>query len=229
MCIRDSGGIGTSARGLEGRIVNEGTFIKRGAGQLGFRVKLENRGLMRFEEGRVLVERQPSGDGQLFLSGGELQFAGGELALYLQSINGASLGLADGLISGFGRIINFGGGFGSRVENRALVRLDAPGKALELVAMEYRQTAAGELAVTLGAAGCGQLLGDPSWIVSLNGRLRVELEPGFVPDLGQTFTVIPRSRNGTFAEVVLPSLGNGRKLEVSYPAGQVVLTVVPGP
>jgi len=30
-------------------------------------------------------------------------------------------------------------------------------------------------------------------------------------------------------QVVLPSLGNDRKLEVSYPAGQVVLTVVPGP
>lgn len=223
------GSIGTSARGLEGRIVNEGTFIKRGAGQLGFRVKLENRGLMRFEAGRVLVERQPSGDGQLSLSGGELQFAGGELALYLQSINGASLGLADGVLSGFGRILNLGGGFGSRVENRALVRLDAPGKALEIVAMEYRQTAAGELAVTLGADGCGQLLGDPSWMVSLNGRLRVVLEPDFVPDLGQTFTILPRSRNGTFAEVVLPSVGHDRKLELSYPAGQVVLTVVPGP
>jgi hypothetical protein len=43
-----------------------------------------------------------------------------------------------------------------------------------------------------------------------------------------TFTIIPRSRNGTFAEVVLPNLGNNRKLEISYPAGQVVLTVVPG-
>jgi hypothetical protein len=226
-----SGGISTSARGLEGRLVNEGTFVKRGPGQLGFRVKLENRGLMRFEEGQVLVERQPSGDGQMFLNGTgvDLQFAGGELALYLQSINGDTLRLTNGVISGFGRITCVEGGFGSRVENRALVRLNAPGKALEIVNMDYRQTTAGELEVTLGAGGGGQLLGDPTWSVILAGRLRAVLEPGFVPALGQTFTVIAGGRSGTFTEVLLPDLGTDRKLQVTYPAGQVVLEVVPGP
>jgi hypothetical protein len=220
------GAISASARDLEGRVVNEGTFVKRGADRLVIRVKLENRGLMRFEEGQLLVERRaPGSDGQLFLSGGELQFAGGDLELYLQS----NLSPTNGVISGFGRIVHIGGGFGSKLENRALVRLNAPGKSLEIVGMEYRQTAAGELEVTLGAAGCGRLIGDPDWILSLAGRLRVVLEPGFVPEVGQSFIICQGFRNGTLSEVILPNLGADRKLVLTYPADQVVLTVVAGP
>ncbi|MBN9693981.1 MAG: hypothetical protein J0M24_27375, partial [Verrucomicrobia bacterium] len=219
----------TSVRGLEGRIVNEGTFIKRGAGRMTIRTKLENRGLLRFEEGQLLVERQPQGDGQFFPVTGELQFAGGELALYLQSFNGATLTQTNGLISGFGRIINVGGGFGNKVENRTLVRLNVPGKALEIVTMNYQQNASGELEVTLGAAGCGQLVGDPGWSLILAGRLRVVLEPGFVPEVGQSFVICQGRRSGTFGEVILPDLGPGRKLELTYSADQAVVTVLAGP
>ncbi|HRI13430.1 MAG TPA: hypothetical protein PLX89_10520 [Verrucomicrobiota bacterium] len=225
-------GIGTSNHGKEGRIVNEGTLIKRGAGTLTFQVKLENRGgVMRFEEGRVAVERQPQGDGQLFLTSGELQFAGGELALYLQSINGATLGLRDTIVSGHGRIINTSPGSGNRVQNGALVRLNSPGQALEIRDMEYRQSAAGELEVTLGAAGCGRLsvlpLGSRSAV--LNGRLRVVLEPGFVPEIGQSFLLLEGFRSGTFGEVILPDVGPNRKLEVTYARDQVVIETVAVP
>lgn len=224
-----SAGISPAARGREGRLVNEGMFVKRGPGQLGLRVEFENRGVLRFEEGAVLFERQPSGQGRLLLSGGELHFAGGDLALHLQSINGASLGLVEGVLRGFGRILNVQSSFGNTVRNAASVRLDAPGKALIIENMGYDQTAAGELVVTLGEAGCGQLVGDPAWSLILKGRLRVELEPGFSPALGQSYTVIPRSRSGTFDTVALPDLGGDRKLAVTYPEGQVILTVVPGP
>jgi len=223
----DTAFIGTSARALEGRIVNDGTLIKRGPGTLSVQVSLENRSLIRLEAGELLIERQPQGDGQLFFPRGELQFAGGSLRLYLQTINGSSLGLGtNGVISGFGKITTESG-FGNRLRNSALIRLNVPGRTLELVDHDYDQTAAGELEVTLGAAGIGRLSGNRG--ASLKGRLRIVLAPGFEPTVGQSFVLLSMVRSGTFSEVILPPLGAGHRLAVTYPAGQVAVTVVADP
>jgi len=77
-------------------------------------------------------------------------------------------------------------------------------------------TQSGQLAVANGA--------------SLNGTLNVTLINGFVPAIGNTFTILTASAiSGTFATVNGLSINSGEHFTVSYHSTSVVLTVVSGP
>jgi hypothetical protein len=93
----------------------------------------------------------------------------------------------------------------------------------------YTQTAAGNLAVTLGRAGsvltAGQLV--VTSLAALDGTLAVTLDPAYVPQEGDSFTIVTfGSRAGQFAAVTGLSIGHGLAIQVNYNAHSVTLVVV---
>jgi hypothetical protein len=83
--------------------------------------------------------------------------------------------------------------------------------------------------VTLGSEGTGRLnLVTSNARVTLAGTLRVQLAPGFVPAVGQTFDLITAAnRTGEFQTLMLPELGPGKRWAISYDANKVTLSVDP--
>lgn len=64
--------------------------------------------------------------------------------------------------------------------------------------------------------------------VTLDGTLAIQLEGGYVPNLGDTFTLMTASSiTGSFASITHASLGNGTQFQVTVNAASVVLEVVP--
>jgi hypothetical protein len=65
---------------------------------------------------------------------------------------------------------------------------------------------------------------------SLNGTLNLKLINGFVPAIGNTFTILTGSAvTGIFATVEGLSINSGEHFAVNYNPTNVMLTVVPGP
>jgi T5SS/PEP-CTERM-associated repeat protein len=94
-----------------------------------------------------------------------------------------------------------------------------------LIDGNYTQTVDGELLIELAASSYDQLLttGD----AMLAGTLTVNLLDGFIPGIGQSFTIFTSDDvNGTFSAEVLPTVPN-LAFDVIYNAQSVVLTVVP--
>jgi putative metal-binding protein/thrombospondin type 3 repeat protein len=100
------------------------------------------------------------------------------------------------------------------------------------VAGNYVQQAIGSLDVEIGGTTPGtqydQLnIAATGGAATLNGTLNVALSGGFVPTLGQTFTIVNAlSRTGTFSATSFPGIGCGLTWSVSYTATTAVLTIV---
>jgi fibronectin-binding autotransporter adhesin len=94
----------------------------------------------------------------------------------------------------------------------------------------YTQNSKGILNVSIGGTGSGtfgQLAVSNG--VSLGGTLSIKLINGFVPAIGDTFTVVTGSAvTGTFSTVKGTSINSGEHFEVNYTANEVKLTVVSG-
>ncbi|MCC6679538.1 MAG: hypothetical protein IT445_01425 [Phycisphaeraceae bacterium] len=128
-----------------------------------------------------------------------------------------------GLLTGDGAITGY-------VDNRGRV---APGQSpgtLQIVGNYlggYGQASEGTLDIEL-AAKVNDLL-EIIGSASLNGTLSVTLYDGFMPSLGQSFTILTASSiTGMFVTELLPSLDGGY-LDVIYNSDSVVLTVIPEP
>jgi hypothetical protein len=65
---------------------------------------------------------------------------------------------------------------------------------------------------------------------ALRGILEIRLANGFVPNVGDEFTILIAKSRGTstFTSATLPSPGAGKKFEVIYDAASVKVRVVPG-
>jgi fibronectin-binding autotransporter adhesin len=95
----------------------------------------------------------------------------------------------------------------------------------------YTQSATGVLDVAVGGTTVGSQYGQlaVSNGVSLGGTLTLKLINGFVPELGETFTIVTGSAvTGQFTTVKGTSINSGEHFEVSYGARAVTLTVVSG-
>jgi hypothetical protein len=96
---------------------------------------------------------------------------------------------------------------------------------------DYQQAATGELVIELAGIGVNQfdrvVIGGGAL---LTGSLDVDLEGGFVPALGNTFTFLTTvaGRSGTFSSYSLPSIGAVNSLAVAYGANNVTLQVIAG-
>jgi T5SS/PEP-CTERM-associated repeat protein len=110
------------------------------------------------------------------------------------------------------------------VQNGGLV---SPGNSISALNIygDYTQVATGELLIELSSVGYDQLLvtGD----ATLAGTLTVDFVDGFIPDIGQTFTMLTADDvDDTFTTESLPSVP-GRIFDVIYNPQSVVLTVLP--
>lgn len=66
--------------------------------------------------------------------------------------------------------------------------------------------------------------------VSLGGVLTIKLVNGFVPVVGDSFTILTGSAvSGTFATVNGESINSSEHFQVNYTSTAVTLTVVSGP
>lgn len=101
-----------------------------------------------------------------------------------------------------------------------------PGKLT--VTGSYTQNPTGTLNVSIGGTGTfGELAVSNG--VSLGGTLSIKLINGFVPAIGDSFTIVTGSAvSGQFATVKGTSINSGEHFEVNYNATNVTLTVVSG-
>lgn len=78
-------------------------------------------------------------------------------------------------------------------------------------------------------ASFGKLTGDlASTSIALDGVLDVQLEGGYLPVLGDSFTIISGNNvSGAFTSVLNQSLGNGTMFQVTVNSADVTLEVVP--
>jgi hypothetical protein len=109
---------------------------------------------------------------------------------------------------------------------------DSTSKAgLLTVSGAYTQKPAGVLDVAIGGTTVGSQYSQlaVSNGVSLNGTLTIKLINGFVPTIGETFTILTGSAvSGTFSKVNGTSINSSEHFDVSYTATAVTLTVVSG-
>jgi len=95
----------------------------------------------------------------------------------------------------------------------------------------YTQKAAGSLDVAIGstAPGTGYSQLAVSHGVSLGGTLNIALTGGFVPAIGDTFTIVSgKAITGQFSTVNGTSINSGEHFQVNYGGATVTLTVVSG-
>jgi hypothetical protein len=107
---------------------------------------------------------------------------------------------------------------------------DTPTKAGRLSPSAYTQNSGGSLNIQIGGTIMGTQYSQLAVAngASLKGTLNVKLIGGFVPAIGDTFTILTTSaRTGTFTTVNLPTL-SGAHFTVTYNPTNVTLTVVSG-
>jgi hypothetical protein len=141
------------------------------------------------------------------------------------------------LTDAFGVNINGGKLFGtgtiaaSVVSKASVTAGDTASKAGILSPSTYTQNSTGSLNIQIGGATVGTQYSQLAVAngASLNGTLNVKLINGFVPAIGDVYTILKGTAvTGTFSIVKLPVL-SGAHFVVGYSATSVTLTVVSGP
>ena len=153
---------------------------------------------------------------------------------YMQS---GGMTTVDGTLTDtFGVNINGGKLFGtgtiaaSVVSKASVTAGDTAVKAGILSPSTYTQNSTGSLNIQIGGTTVGTQYSQLAVAngASLNGTLNVKLINGFLPAIGNAFTILTTSaRTGTFATVNLPTL-SGAHFAINYTATSVTLTVVSG-
>jgi hypothetical protein len=109
---------------------------------------------------------------------------------------------------------------------------DSPSQAGKLtVTGTYMQDTNGVLNVAIGGIAAGSQYSQVAVSngASLNGTLNIELAGGFVPALGDAFTIVTGSAvTGQFATVNGLSINSGEHFEIAYSGTAVTLTVASG-
>ena len=158
--------------------------------------------------------------------------------------NSGTIAIASGqtfLISGSGTFTNTAGGTiaGNGTLSAPVAILTnagtlSPGSSPGIlgVAGNLTQGAAGAINVEIGGTVAGSQFDqlNVSGAANLGGTLNVSIINGFTPAQGQTFRVVGwASRTGTFGTITGLDLGGGLRLDPSYGATGLTLTVVPSP
>jgi hypothetical protein len=131
-----------------------------------------------------------------------------------------------------------GGTFGGRgtfvggVNSTAGTAVPGLSPGIATVSGGYQQGASGGFSVELGGLNPGTQHDrlDVTGTASLGGSLAASFIGGFVPSLGDAFTILTAgTRSGTFATTSLPALGPGQFWYVRYNDQSVQIEVVPQP
>lgn len=119
------------------------------------------------------------------------------------------------------------------VTSSAIVMVgDSATKPGKLSPSAYTQNPTGNLNIAIGGLTEGAQYNQLAVAngASLNGTLNLKLINGFVPAIGNTFTILTGSAvTGMFATVKGLSINSGEHFAVNYNPTNVMLTVVPGP
>ena len=150
----------------------------------------------------------------------------------------AGMTTVDGtLTSLFGVNINGGKLFGigtiaaSVTSSGSVTAGDSATKAGTLSPNTYTQNAKGSLNIQIGGTAVGTQYSQLAVAngASLNGTLNIKLINGFIPAIGNTFTILTGSAvSGTFATVNGLSINGGEHFTITYNSTNVTLTVVSG-
>lgn len=98
------------------------------------------------------------------------------------------------------------------------------------IASGYTQYPDGILAIEIGGLTPGSQFDqlNVTGSVSVDGALNLSLINAYMPNIGDTFTIVTAdSFSGTFFTVNGTNIGNGRKFQINYLSNAVVLEVVP--
>jgi hypothetical protein len=200
----------------DGQLFNSGLFINEGGSNtmtFGPYIPFYNSGIVDVGVGNFTFS-VAGGFRGLTQTAGLLRLAGGNV-LGAVSIQG-------GTLSGYGTIT------GGVINGGAV----APGDPIGALTIVGTYTQTGELDLDLGGRAPGvdydQLI--VTGRASLRGVLRVALDNGFMPALGDNFSVLSfGSRVGRFDCLIGANLGGGTKLLANYSPTNVLLTTTNGP
>jgi hypothetical protein len=147
---------------------------------------------------------------------------------------GGQVSITDGTLQGAGGFTGGGVSVGNASGSAATFIIGDSTKtsASVSIANDYMQLATGILAVQIGGTDPGteysQL--DVTGPTSLQGTLNIKLINSFVPQVGQTFTVLTSpSIVGTFSTINGKSIGASEHFAIAYNPTSVVLTAETGP
>jgi len=162
---------------------------------------------------------------QLTLGGSYTQTAGST------TVDG-SLSAPTGLTLQAGTLVGSGTLVAAVISDASITAGDSTTKPAKLtVAGSYTQNSTGTLNISIGGTAAGKF-GElaVSNGVSLGGTLSIKLVNGFVPTIGEDFTILTGSAvSGKFATVKGTSINSGEHFQVNYNAASVTLSVVSGP
>jgi hypothetical protein len=171
---------------------------------------------------------------QLFQLGGELRLNGAQLNLRRNIFTEhPPLILGGGELTGIGSIGFSGTGGGSTVTN--LGTTIKPGLPLGVLTFTQRLQLYPDSTVEIDLGGTTPGLEHDQLavtdLVRLGGTLRLRLVDGFIPAVGDEFTVVTfRTRSSTtFATLEGLNIGNGRRLEVIHEFTRVLVRCVASP
>lgn len=215
-------------------IIAPGITVKAPRGRLGsVGTSILNRGLV-----------DSTGPGTLFFEGVDFTNEGGvrttgssggiwSNAVYTQVAGTTNVGAGTELRGQQGIHVQ-GGDFvpqGSLVGNLSVDGLFdlEPGNTIDLFG-GYAQGPGGEFTATLGGLvpGVDHSQLDLTGSAVFDGIFRLELEPGYLPDLGDVFPVVlfAGGSSGAFSDIILPPLGGGLTFEFTFDPSALLLTVV---
>jgi uncharacterized repeat protein (TIGR01451 family) len=202
--------IASSGSGAAPIFNNSGSLASAGASSV--TVQLANTGTVSANNGTLTV-------GAYFQTGGTTALNGGNISGSL-NINGGALVGTGAIVTPGSLVVNSGGvispGF-------------SPGTIT--VAGTFGQGPTGTYKAEIGGRVAGTQYDQVSaGNLQLAGALNVSLINGFVPAVGDSFTILnclgsPNCLTGTFTTVNFPALPNGLRWNIAYSANSVVLSV----
>lgn len=212
-----------------GRFENVGVVEMTTDRPMDLNTRFVNAGELKLRKGTLIVQRQDSGGGT-GAYGVFTQTATGILTLQDTEVNhdrGGTLDLGNGTVRGVGTFRVENTTVRPRVISRGILQPGTPMGAIAIRATDGLELAAtSELRVVVTPSGSGRLQVSGGR-VRLAGRLRVELQDGFVPEIGAAYAPINFNQSeGEFSEVILPSLPAGRKWQVEKGPFSINLRVV---
>ena len=226
-----------AARTLDGQLVNQGTvtigattnLFRRDALGNNVTVQHANSGTMDLSGGSLTVTM--GGTLSAFTNSGTITVGAGRSFSVSNAANATFTNAATGIINGEGTVNVTGGS--PTVSNLGTI---APGLSPGVLAWQGNVPMGGTsvLAIELGGTTVGtgyDQLDASGYSLTLDGTLDVQLVSGFVPNLGDQFTVLTfGARTGDFPTVNLPDLsGQGLAWDRAFSSTDMVLSVVPLP
>lgn len=199
---------------------NAGLLKKTGgAGDQSVGSHVTNSGDIELRSGRLLVNSLTQSAGATRLIGGGLYTTGGV------TLNG---GVLEGYGAVWANMSNAGGAVAPGDGGPGALNVNS--NAAPFIAGNYTQGASASLRIEIGGPDAGQRDAlNVAGAASLNGGLNIALVDGYIPQLGDQFTILTAaSRTGTFSRISGVQIADGLQWQVDYTNNNVIVRVAKG-